>query len=140
MATAFLDISAALDANLNTLALANNIPVAWENSSYTPVTGRAYLRATLLPADTDGLGLADNSTDEHLGIYQVDVFAPIDTGKGQAVMLADSIADQFKRGTELIYNGVKVRIKTVSRSTGSRDGSWFIVPVYIQYYSFTQSR
>lgn len=140
MSSAFLDISAALDVNLNTLATANSIDVAWENEGYTPVTGIAYLRATLLPADTAGVGMADNSSDEHLGIYQVDVFTPTDDGKGQAVNLADDIADQFKRGTELTYNGVTVRIKTVSRSSGSRDGSWFIVPVSIQYYSFTTSR
>ena len=136
MTTHFLDISAALDANLNTFASANSIAVAWENINYKPVVGTLYLRPTLLPADTDPIGLSYVSALDHLGIYQIDVIAPVDTGKGQAVTKADLLVTAFPR-SNLTYNGKLVTIKSVSRSTGTRDGAWYIVSVIINYQSIT---
>jgi len=136
MATTFLDISAALDSTLNTYASANSVPVAWENSGYAPITGTKFLRPTLLAGGTDSVGLGNTSSDDHLGIYQVDVIAPLNTGKGEAVTTADAVAGAFPKGI-ITYNGVKVRIRSVSRGSGSRDGAWFIVPVEISYQSYT---
>tara|TARA_R110000868_G_scaffold402166_1_gene678280 strand:- start:341 stop:772 length:432 start_codon:yes stop_codon:yes gene_type:complete len=142
MSTSFLDISAALSVNLNTYAVANSVAVAWENAQYSPVTGTKYLRETLLPTETLQVELGTAGIDETLGIYQVDAFTPSasNLGKGEAIMLADGIADQFKRGSVLTYNGVNVRIRSVSRGTGAIDGSWFIIPVFIAFKSYTQPR
>lgn len=136
MSTYHLDISAALDVNLNTVASANSIPVAWENVDYKPTVGTLYLRPTLLPADTDPFGTSYDSSLDHLGIYQIDVIAPVDQGKGQAFTKADIIATAFSYG-ELSYNGVIVTIKSSSPSPGKRDGAWFILPVIISYQSIT---
>jgi hypothetical protein len=136
MTTSYLDISAALDSNLNTFATANSIVVAWENKDYQPVTGTLYLRPTLLPADTESIGLGNTSSEDHLGIYQVDVIAPIDKGKGQAITKADLVKTAFPKGN-LTYNGLKLRIRSVSRGSGSRDGAYYIVPVFISYHSIT---
>jgi len=136
MSTHFLDISAALDTNLNTFASANSIPVAWENINYKPVVGTLYLRPTLLPADTDPIGLSYVSALDHLGIYQIDVISPIDVGKSAAVTKADLLVAAFPR-SNLTYNGKIVTIKSASRSTGNRDGAWYIVSVIINYQSIT---
>tara|TARA_R110002126_G_scaffold150139_3_gene296237 strand:+ start:6461 stop:6895 length:435 start_codon:yes stop_codon:yes gene_type:complete len=143
MSTAFLDISAALSANLNTYAAANSVPVAWQNVQYTPITGAKYLRETLQPGDTKPSARGSSALDLTLGSYQVDAFtlASSKLGKSEAIMLADGIADQFKRGTVLNYNGVKVTITdSPSFGTGSTDGAWFIVPVHITFKSYTQPR
>mgnify|MGYP003643012703 CR=1 FL=1 len=138
MSTHFLDISAALDTKLNTFAVANSIPVAWENLEYTPVVGTLYLRPTLLPAATEPVGLSYVSALDHLGIYQIDVIAPVDKGKGAAVTKADLLVTAFARGN-LTYNGKIVTIKSTSRSTGTRDGAYYIVSVIINYQSITAS-
>jgi len=134
MSSHFLDISAALDTNLNTFATDNSIPVAWENIDYQPIAGTLFLRSTILPADTLPIGLGNTSSEDHLGLYQIDVISPIDKGKGQAFTKADLLATHFARG-ELTYNGVIIRIKSVSRGSGSRDNAWFVVPVFINYQS-----
>lgn len=136
--TVFADISAALDARLN--AMAGLPPVAWENTGYEPTTGTLFLRPTLLPADTAGATLSDTGTDEHIGVYQVDVFAPLGEGKAEAVAMADSIAEQFKPVTELTYNSRLVRCVAVSRGVGSRDDSWYQIPVTVSYLSYTTKR
>lgn len=131
----FADISSALDAHTNLLAL----PTAWENKSFEPVTGQLYLRATLLPAGTEPTGFSDAS-DEHIGVYQVDVIAPSGKGKGEAMTVADQVADHFKRDTALTANNTKVTVTTVSRTTGRRDGAYFIIGIEVRYRSFTPPR
>jgi len=136
MSSHFLDISAALDTNLNTFATDNSIPVAWENIDYKPTVGTLFVRPTLLPADTAPIGISYISALDHLGVYQVDVIAPLDGGKGQAILKADLLATAFPRG-DLIYNSKIVRIKSTSRSAGVRDGAYYIVSVIINYQSIT---
>jgi len=138
MSTSFLDISAALDTKLNTYAVANSISVAWENIDYQPVIGALFIRPTLLPSDTIAIGIGNTSAEDHIGIYQVDIIAPIDQGKGEAFTQADLLATHFARG-ELTYNSAKLQIKSVSRGSGSRDASWLIVPVFINYQSIIGS-
>ena len=141
MSTAYRDISA-LSVNLNVYAAANSISVAWENKKFNPVTGTKYIRETLLPADTVQAELGTTGMDETLGIYQVDIFAPTDSdlGKSEAINIADGVADQFIRGSSLTYNGVNVRIRNVSRGSGTVDGAWFIVPIFISFRSYTTAR
>ena len=134
--SAFTDISAALDSRTDLLSL----PTAWENGDYTPENGTLYLRTTLLPADTVQSELGSTGLDEHSGIYQIDVLAQSGGGKGQAIIQADLVADQFARGTVLTYNGVNVRIGSVSRGVGNRQDAWFIFPVFIEYQSFITPR
>lgn len=138
MSTTFRDISAALSGRLNTLT--GGTPIAWENSEYTPTIGTMFLRETLLPANTVQGSLGTIGKDEHGGIYQVDIFAPSGSGKGAAVAKADSVADHFKRGTTLTYNGESVRIRNVSRSNFGYDGGWLILSINIEYFTVTDPR
>jgi len=135
----FLDITAALDARLNTMS--SLPPVAWENTVYEPVLNTLYLRPSHLPADTvAGTVGGASSTDLNTGIYQVDIFAPAGDGKSEGYVMADLVADHLKRDTELTYNSRTVRIKNVSLSPALQSGGWYQIPVNIEYYSFTTAR
>lgn len=138
--SAFNDINVALNQRMQAYATANSKPVAYENVNYKPVVGTLYLRATVLPADTVQAGLGTTGQDLHEGIYQVDVFAPIDKPKAVALAEADAIADYFARGLTLSFNGVNVRVRTASIGSGRREENWYILPVFIDYLSFTQAR
>ena len=135
----FLDISAALDSNLNSMV--GKPPIAWENSGYEPTVGTLYARPTLIAGESTQATLGDSGTDMNIGIYQVDVFAEAGQGKNEALVMADLIADQFKRGTVLTYNSRTVRVNNVSRQAGinNADG-WYQVIVEVNYISFTQPR
>tara|TARA_B100000795_G_scaffold103354_1_gene76232 strand:- start:158 stop:568 length:411 start_codon:yes stop_codon:yes gene_type:complete len=135
--SAFTDISAALDARTNSLAL----PTAWENIAFKPTTGTLYIRPTLIPAYTEQAGLGSNGLDEHVGIYQIDIVSTASLGKGEAIIKADVIADHFKRGLVLTYNGVNVRLSKTSRGIGKRDHeAFFTIPIFITYQSFISPR
>lgn len=138
MSTFFTDISAALSGRLNTLT--GGTPVAWENADYTPTDGVMFLRETLLSGDTNQTSLGNDGYDEHLGVYQIDVFAPKGGGKGEAITKADAIADHFKRGTTLTYNSADVRIRTVSRAGFGYDENWIILSINVEYFAHTAAR
>ena len=135
----FLDTSAALDSNLNDMP--GKPDVAWENFPFEPAVGTLWIRPTILPGDTVQASLGTTGQDMSQGIYQVDVFAEAGAGKNEAVAMADKIADQFKRGTILTYNDLKVRISAVSRqaSVNNSDG-WFQIPINVVWISYTEAR
>ena len=136
--TVFIDISAALDKHLNDMS---GVPaVAWENVDYVPTVGTLYLRPTNITAPATQATLGDAGTDRNEGIYQVDVFAPTDEGKNEAITMADTIADRFKRGTLIVYNGRNVRIVSASIRRSNSINGWNQLPVEIVYRAFTEAR
>lgn len=136
--TAFLDISAALDGHLNTMT--SKPPIAWDNTEYTPVVGTLYARPTNIPGDTLQSSLGDNGQDMTDGIYQIDVFSELGKGKNEAIVMADLIANRFKRGTDIVYNARTVTIRSVSRQAANTSGGWYQIPVIIVYRVFTEAR
>ena len=135
MSTFFNDIQGALRSRLVTLP--GSPPVAWENVDYAPNSNVLFLRATSLPGETTQACIGDAGLDDHIGIFQVDVFIP--DGKGRSTW-PDTVADHFKRGTRLTLNGVVVTISTVSISSAAKDENFYIVPISITYQAFTQAR
>lgn len=139
MSTAYKDISGALSTQLN--AINPKPSIAWENDTFTPVDDILYVRETLLPGDVTAAAVGSASQDHTIGIYQVDVFSPLNRGKAAAVAQADAIADHFKRGTILTYNGVNVRLQNVSRGTGLMDGGkYWHIPILITFEVYTNAR
>ena len=136
--TVFRDIDAALVAQLNSMA--GKPPIAWENSAYEPVLGTLYIRAYNLFGDTTQATLGDAGEDMTIGIFQLDIFAEAGKGKKAAMDMADTVADQFKRGTDLTYNGVTVTVRTVQRRTANITGGWYQLPVEVVYRAHTAAR
>lgn len=138
MSTAFFDIQAALNDRLNTMT---SLPsTAWPNDGYAPTIGTLWLRPTVLPADTAAATLGSTGTDEQIGVYQIDVFAPAGVGDGASRAMTDLIADRFKPVTELTYNGRMVRCISVSIGAARTEENWYHVPVRVSYLSFTAKR
>ncbi|MDT8372016.1 MAG: phage tail terminator-like protein [Gammaproteobacteria bacterium] len=138
--SAFRDISIALNQRVQTYAVAASRDVAYENISYIPTTGKPFIRPTVLPVDTTQAGLGKNGQELHEGIFQIDVFYPVDTPNALVLDEADAIANHFARGLTLTYNGVNVRIGTTSVGSGNRENVWYQIPVSINYHSFTHAR
>ena len=102
-------------------------PVAWPNVPFTPATGALWIRADILPADAQLETL--QYSEEHIGVYQVSVFAPLDKGTGAAMNQADAIADHFAAQRDL--SGL--RIRSISVGQPIPEESWLNVPVSIEY-------
>lgn len=124
-------VSKALSTHLNTLP--SKPPIAWENASYTPVTGTLYLKENTLFASDDAFTLADGDSVMKQGIYQVTVIAPASTTKFKAMDMTDKISEHFARGTVLVSGSISVRIKHPSVSPAINLDGWCAIPVSIPY-------
>lgn len=87
-------IHKALDAFLENTAAALFLPVAWENTAFTPPADGAYLEADFLPAENEDFTIQGSVTLKR-GIYQVTVVTPIGSGSQKAEKLASQIVDAF---------------------------------------------
>ena len=126
-------IRAMLESRLNTLTPA--LATAWENAPYNPVVGTAYQRVYLLFATPENPTMGDDFYREQ-GIFQINLFYPLQTGTATAATRAEAIKTLFKRGTSITSNGVTVQIEaTPERSQGRRDGDRWALPVKIRWFA-----
>ena len=135
MATHFNDIQAALDSRLSSYT--GDYQVAWPNTNFEPEAGQTFLSPSFIPAETVQASLGSDGKDNTTGIYQIDVVYPAGSGRST---VPDGLADHFKRGTVLSYNGVNVRIRSVSISPALTEGAFHFVPISVDFYTYTDAR
>jgi len=127
-------ISAALSSRLNTLTDAP--PIAFENVPFTPVEGTTWLRESYLPATSSTVGMEPGGSTDFIGVYQVSIYAPLDDYKFESHQLIDSITAHFTRGTMLVFEGQAVVVEQVNVSQGLASGSWWLMPVSVNWRAF----
>lgn len=135
MSTYFNDIQAALDTRLGTLS--GGYDIAWPNLNYEPAAGSTFITPNFIPTETLQVGLGASGKDETNGIYQIDVVYPAGSGRST---IPDVVADHFKRGTVLSYNGVNIRVRSVSIAQAITDGAFHFVPVSVDFQTYTDAR
>jgi hypothetical protein len=126
-------IRAAYESRLKTWADARTpaLSIAWENLPFTEPAG-LYLRAYLLPADTDAPDLA-GATRVYVGVFQVNVVAPLNKGAGEAMGVADELAALFVVDTQLT-NTITVQQTTPCRiAPALASDTRYVLPVSFQY-------
>lgn len=130
-------IEAALLAHLVTFGTAESLSIAQPNVAFTPPTptpATKYLRATFLPADSFGIGVGFDSSNQHYGLLQVDVFIGVGGGEIVPARIAADLIAHFARGTDLTRDGFTIKITGKPRRGSMMiDGSWAFVPVRIPY-------
>ena len=111
------------------------LDTAYENANYTPVTGTAYQSAFLLPAqpENDTLG---NGYYREVGIFQIGIFYPLNTGPAAAEARAELIRSHFRRGTSMTEDGQTVLVvRTPQRTPGQSINDRYFIAVSIPYRS-----
>lgn len=130
------DIREAFETRIAAFAAAQTpaLPVAWENSGYTPSPSTAYLQCAMLPAPTQNPWMGVQSA-RLVGIYQINVYGIQNDGPGPAEAIADALIALFPRGTGMTQNGVTINIDyTPTRAKGLNDqNGFFFIPVRIRY-------
>lgn len=127
----FYDIKVALDTKLSTLS--GSYDFAWENVSFKPTIGTAYIRPFLLFSPSTKLtfeGLQQNQ-----GIYQVDVVVPVNKGMKVLLDKMDDIFDLFREEV-LTSNSSVVHVTTINSNRFSTEQAWMVgtVDIYFTCY------
>lgn len=132
-------IRALYEARLTTWAAARGTPlrIAYQNKPFVPVTGETYLKAILLPADTRSDDL-QGTMRTYLGVFGINVVAPINTGPGNAETIADEIAALFVMNARLTASSFTVQqITPAGQAVPLQDATTYTVPVSFEYRSDT---
>ena len=110
------------------------MPIAWENTKYTPTVGTAYFRVWMLPAEADVVTMGPSPWMERVGVFQVSVFEPIGIGFGVPKAKAAQVVAAFKANTSFVYNGLLVIItKSWFSPAIVEPEGWYHIPVSVRY-------
>ncbi len=123
-----------IENRLKVWAAARNpvVKVAYENAPFT-IPPELYVRGFLLPAETASDDLAGDHR-RYQGLYQVSIYAPINTGPGAAESVADEIASLFPAFDVMTDTGFKVQVVSpVSNGRPDQSGDRYMLPVSFRY-------
>lgn len=129
------DIREAFETRIAAYAAAHSpvLPIAWENTSYTPSPATAYLQCAMLPAPTLNPVMGTKFVRLQ-GLYQINVYGTQDSGPAPVEKIADALIALFPRGF-ITQNNTTINIDTTGyRVQGLNDqNGFFFIPVRIRY-------
>jgi len=126
-------IRQALETGLN--GIAGSVPTAWENVPYEPTTGTAWQEAFMLHATPRPLEMSGKWHDE-VGVLQVNLHYPLNTGSAAAETRAELVRSTFKHGSEFTASGVTVRVSNTPSIARIDDDDWHSIAVSIPFSAF----
>lgn len=131
-------IRALLEARVNAWAAAHSpvLKVAFENVTFTKPASGIYLRTFTLPNPTDSRYL--EATDRvYMGVFQVSIVAPINTGPGAAESLVAELEALFPLNLELTSTLRVITTTPVSAAPAIQEPDAYVVPVSFSYRATT---
>lgn len=128
-------IRAAFEKRLNDWAKVRSpaLPVAWQNTKFTPPAAGVYLRAYVMPAATISLDAAGDHR-QFRGVFQVNVVMPIGGGSRAAEQIAAELDALFPVNLMMPSGGLAVRVRTpISVDQPTTGDSDHTVPISLGY-------
>lgn len=125
-------IRRACESALKTWADAKPMPVQWQNVVLDPEPD-AYVRAILLPADTEAPDV-EGQGRTFTGIWQVSIVRPLGEGAGPAEAIAAELAAIFRPGAPLTVGGLTLFfLRPLSPAAPVDEPGRFVVPCSASY-------
>jgi hypothetical protein len=131
-----VSIRAALETAL--AGMTPSVSIAYENAPFTPAIGAPYQRINLLMARPDNAETGANFIE--LGIFQIRLCYPLQTGPSAAAARAELIRVTFRKAAAFTSGGITVTITdTPEISPGEPEDGRYILIVRIRFRSFIPS-
>ncbi len=114
------------------------LTIAYEDRPFTaPADGSAYLKAYLLPGNTDSEDLAGEHKS-YRGIFQISVITKSGIGRGPAEQIADELAALFPNNLRLTKNSFTVFVRSpTSNAPSIQSDTTSALPVSFEYRADT---
>lgn len=109
--------------------------VSYENGRVVdPIAGQPHVREYILPADTETYQLAYAAEPIYSGLYQVDVYVPLGSGRAYADEIAGNVINHFLPGTQISFGATAFNLERhgsiVDRKT---EGAYYKTTVRVPY-------
>lgn len=111
------------------------LPTAWENVKFTPVSGVPFQKVNFLFSNPDQTTIRQDYSQS--GYMQVTLFYPLQQGPGEAMERAEMIRNTFRAGDRL--DSVIIS-RTPEIGAGRTDGDRYMVPVFVRFISFISEK
>lgn len=131
-------IRALYEGRLNTWAKARvpALPVAFQNAAFTKPSTGSYLRAFLLPNDTDSRYL--EGTDRvYMGVFQVSIVAPLNGGPAVAEGILSELDALFPAYLDLTSTLKVTTITPLSAAPAQQEPDAYVIPASFSYRATT---
>lgn len=120
----------------DTIAANFGIDLAHENQAYDPVPGTPYAQLNVLANAASPYSL--NGSDEVVGVYRIILNYPANTGAVAIKTMAQQMAERFKTGRRITYDGVTVTCIGHSRGNGLAVSGWYRVVFDVRFRAFLE--
>jgi len=110
------------------------LPIAFEDVTFTPpANGSAYLKAYLLPGNTDSEDL-EGKHISYRGVFQVSVVTTTGSGRGAAGLIAEEIAALYPNNLALTKAEFTVFVRSPMSTAAALQGeTTSSLPLSFQY-------
>lgn len=107
----------------------------FEGQPFQKPKDKPWLRAALRPAGAPLVAWGSGGLVRHHGSFLVELFEPVDAGRGLARVerLADALRRHFKPGLALAHGGVRVRLTQARRAAVQENLEALGLPVSIDW-------
>lgn len=111
--------------------------IAWPNARFVPDPKRTYLRCFLMPGQSIQASLGSDFFTRLVGVYQISIFTPKDTGILEAEKIVEILLKNFPLGLALQCCGESLILQSVYNSPAMEDEDRYHVPVSLSYYCYS---
>ena len=129
----YADVQTTLDTRLQAVV---GLPALQLENVVYDTKGKAltpYCRATLLPSEAQPATVGTTGKNEYFGLYQVDLFYPLDKGKAAVNAMADLVVTAFARQVLTTGASRQVELRAAWAEAGGQDGPYYRVPVLVRW-------
>ncbi len=127
------DLAKALHDKAKLISDVNNLKLVTNGEQYSGGVNEIFIQEFLLFGNDVSIGIADNSSDISVGIYQLNINTPKVKTKWSGLKFTDIFTNGFSKGLELTFNNQKVRIRTTSLETMMENETHFIQILSIRF-------
>jgi len=78
-----------------------------------------------------------NGTQMHTGIYQIDIYIPLEKGTSALLTLLDSIESIFAASKTMTSGTDTIFVQAISRGPSTRQESWYVGILEVNYLCYS---
>lgn len=111
------------------------IPTEHENAHFEKPTNAKWAQIFFVPSQPAVFTLGVGGLDEYTGFVQVSMRYPEGTGTHESDQDVEVFRQAFVAGTQLVFNGQAVKIRSCGRNQGRLQDNWFLVVTTIYWWA-----
>lgn len=138
-ATAQSNAITVMQTPLASLTTVSSDKIVYVNKAFNPTQDEIFLQTFMLFSEPLQASLGTSGLQRFDGVFQINVYAPIDSGRTEINPILAELRELYKRGTTLTNDDISVKCKSTWESSPLEGEGWYMVPVSVRWYAYTEN-